>query len=95
MTFYMPIKKSNQKKAPVSQALRVRLRVGAAAGRAGTRPAFSGTQTAAASLSSAAPMLDLVTKGNNINLHIIKRIFKAIFEVPTIWRKINVFRPTR
>jgi len=39
-------------------------------------------------------MLDLVTKGNNIHLHIIKRIFKAIFEVQTIRRKVNVFRST-
>jgi len=33
-------RKRNQKKAPVPQALRVRLRVVAAAGRAETRPAY-------------------------------------------------------
>ena len=63
----------------MSRVLRVRLFVVAVAGDARSRLAFSGTRTAAASLSSAAPMLDLVTKGNDINLHIIKRIFKAIF----------------
>jgi hypothetical protein len=57
-------RKRNQKKTPMSRALRVRLRVVAAIGRAGTRPAYRGAQTAVASLSIAATMLGRVTKGN-------------------------------
>jgi hypothetical protein len=56
-------RKRNQKKALVSRALRVRLRVDAAIGRAGTHPAYRGAQTAAASLPIAGAMLGLVTKG--------------------------------
>ena len=52
-------KKTNKKKAPVSRALRVRLRVAIAAGRVGTRCA----QAADASSSPATAMLGLVTKG--------------------------------
>jgi hypothetical protein len=51
-----PSRKRNQKKAPVPRALRVRLCVAAVAGRAGTRPAHRGAQTAAASFPSGATM---------------------------------------
>jgi len=62
-------RKWNQKKAPASRALRVRLRVVAAIGRAGTRSAYRGAQTAAASLPIAATMLSRVTKGKQNTRH--------------------------
>jgi hypothetical protein len=54
LIFLISIRKRNQKKAPAPRSI---LRVGAAAGHAGTRPAGRVAQTAAASLSSATPML--------------------------------------
>jgi len=47
--FLRRLRKRNQKKAPVSRALRVCLRVVSAVGRAETRPASSRAQTVAAS----------------------------------------------
>jgi hypothetical protein len=50
------VKENEPKENAVSRALRVRLRIGAAAGRAETRPAIRGAQTVDASISATAPM---------------------------------------
>jgi hypothetical protein len=55
--------KSNQRKAPVLRALRVRLRVGARGRTRRNSPAWQQAQTVAASISAVSPMLSLVKKG--------------------------------
>ncbi len=61
-------RKQNQKKAPVSRALRVRAS-GPPPVAPKLAPLISGTQTVAASFSSATPMRDLVTKGDSQTRH--------------------------
>jgi hypothetical protein len=63
MFIFFPAQENESKERALSRALRVRLRVVAVVERAETRPAFSGAQTVAASLSSTTPMLALVTMG--------------------------------